>query len=519
VNLILENLLDRVTSRWRVANPVVPASQTTEVRPEGDDLEKDLPLGFDNGAWGYYVRMMKLVRSRRELYATYDEMDEELPEFSSAMNIYADNATRGDSDGSVRLTLKSEDARVQKILTDTRDLLRLEDKLWPLARDLAKYGERAVENIVHEDTFDIIRLKPLPTSHIIERYDEYGRPMDPPFAQLDDKGEQVATFEDWQVIYFANKKSLSDTFGTSLARAAIRAWQQLRMMEDAVVIARLTRAHNRLAYLVDTGSLTPQEAQKHLQKVKAHLSKRRTIDPKTGKMDTSYNPMQVEADVFVATNKESKADVKVLQGDLTVGNLADLEYFQQKIFTALQVPKPYLAHEKDTRTKSVVTAQDIQFARSVRRIQQVMAEGLRKLFDFALLLKGINPRKVQYTIGFPVISIVDDLRVWQTEQLKMLVAQMMKQNFWPSDEWIFIHLLGYDSDEAKLVLRDQKKPDEFNGLYQAPKVGATANNAKTGETESVEFAARLAALDEGQREQVAEAIETLRLITDWKLAA
>lgn len=519
---LLENILDRISARWGVAHPAPSAGDTTEVKPKSDDREDDLPLGFGNQSWRYYEHATRLVNDRKSLYEAYDEMDQELPEASSAWDIYADNATRGADDGAVTLAIKSDSPRAAQILTETRDRLKVEAMLWPLARDIGKYGERAAEVIVDVDTFDVLRLKPLPTEYIIPQVDEFGRPKDPPYTQVDDKGDEVAKFQDWQLVHWANKKSLSDLTGTGLGYAARRAWKQLRMMEDAVVIARLTRAHNRLAYLVDTGSMTPPEGQKHLAKVKGHLAKRRTIDPRTGKMDTSYNPMQVEQDVFVAVHKESKADVKVLQGDLTVGNLADLEYFQQKVFTTFKVPKPYLAHEKDTRAKNIVTAQDIQFARTVRRVQQVMLDGLRQVFDLALLLKGVNPRTVKYTLALPVISIVDDLRVWQTEQLKMLVVQMMKQTLWPSDEWLLTHMLGYDADEAKGLLKDQKKPDQYNGLYQAPKVGATANNAKVGAKEAdtdtlAAFRRAYADADEATRASVDEAIENLRLLSDWSL--
>lgn len=512
-----ESLFDRVTSRWQRAHPVVPDSGTSEVKPKSDDGEDQLPLGFN--ALGWYEAQAKDTKTRLGIYKAYDEMDEEVPEFASAMDIYADNATRSDADGRVTLVLKSDNPTAQRILNETRDRLKLEDLLWSLARDIVKYGERAIEPIVDEQ-FNIVRLKPLQTPFIVEKIDEFGRREDPPYVQVDEKGDVVAKFAEWQCVYFANKRSLSDTTGTGIARAAIRVWKQLRMMEDALVIARLTRAHHRLAYLVDTGSLTPTEAQKHLAKVKSHLAKRQTIDPKTGKMDTNYSPLAVEQDVFVATNKESKADVKVLQGDLTVGNLEDIMYFQQKLFTAFKVPKPYLSHEKDTRTKSVVSAQDMQFARGVRRTQQILEEGLRKILDLSLVLRGLNPKTVKYTIGFPVISIVDDLRVWQTRQLQMLVAQMMKQVFWPSDEWIFTKLLGYAQDEVAEILKGQVKPDKFNGLYQAPKVGATANNAKVGaEAALADFEKALESLPEEQRESLTEAISNLRELTNWKLSA
>jgi hypothetical protein len=535
---LFEGLADTVTRRFRASQPVAaPASQTSEVKPKKADLSDEndyFSLNDGNGSFAYYERNLRLLTSRIGLYAEYDEMDTESPEYHSAMDIFADNATRGDSDGEPGIYIKSPDTKVAATLTEVRDRLNLVQASWPLARDIAKYGERALEVVVNKD-YAIERLKPLPTKYILPQRDEFGAAPEKAYLQVNAAGEKVAEFYDWQVLYFANTKSASDLTGTGMGFAARRAFKQLRMMEDAICIARLTRANNRLLYAVDTGEMTPSEAQKHLAKVKSALRKRRMLDPRTGKMDTSYNPLAIEDDIFVAVNKESKANVSVLQGDLTLGNLNDVEFFLQKLFAGLKVPRAYLNEDKAAKdAKTIISAQDIQFARSVRRIQSIIQQEYRKLFDLALLLQGINPQKVQYTVGMPTISIIDDLRYWQTEQLKMLVAQMMKTVFWPSDEWILHHLLGYDQTQIDALLKDQKKPDEFNGLFKpqgagqngagVAKVGAVANNAKVATGESAEarakrdeFLAQMQRLPEAEFRAIVDAAENLRMLSDWKL--
>lgn len=504
-----ENLASRVTARFQAQVPRDDAIGTA-VKPKSDPLDDDLPLGAEGGLYRWYEKEIKLLKSRKGLYAEYDEMDEEMPEFSSALDIYADNATRGKSDGVPSLVIRTDNEEASRILTELRDRLGLESILWTLARDIAKYGERA-EEIVVNDRFDVTRLKPLPTQYIFPQLDEYGRFKKPwAYHQVNDQNQVVAKFREWQVLYFANKKSRADTTGRGIGYSARKAFKQLRLMEDAIVIARLTRAHNRLAYLVDTDGLTPAEAQKHLNKVKAALRRRRIVDPVTNKMNLDYNPLSVEEDVYVAVKEGSKADVKVLQGDLTVGNIDDLLYFQQKAFTSFKVPKTYLSHDKETRTRAVITEQDIQFARSVRRHQYILQGGLKQLCDFQLAIKGVDPRTVSYTIGLPPISVVDELRTWQTEQLKMLVAQMFKQTFWPDDEWIFKVLLGYDDEQVAELLKGQQKPDKYNGLYQAPKVGTVGKPKE-------EVARLIAQLPDDEFEAIIEASETLRLLTNWEL--
>jgi hypothetical protein len=508
-----EGLTDRVTRRWQTTHPEPTGPDTAVVPDDGDDASA-FPLGGKSLAVELYDARTKLINSRQGKYRLYDEMDAESPEYSTALDIVADNATRGDSDGNTAITIKSDNATVARILEETRRDLDLDNILWTLCRDVAKYGERAEEIVVGSD-FRIARIKPLPTLQIIPQVDEYGRKKNPAYVQVDpDEPSRVqAEFEDWQVIYLANKKSRSDLHGEGLAFSARRAFLQLRMMEDAVVIARLTRAHNRLVYLVDTGGMTAKDAQKHLKNVKSALRKRRSVDPTTGKMSFDWNPLSIEEDVFVATNKDSKADVKVLQGDLTLGNLADLEYFQQKILTALKVPKAYLQHVKDTRARAVITEADIQFARSVRRLQHIIEQGLRQIFDLALLLRGVNPKTAKYKIGLPVISIIDELRVWQTHQLKALVAQMFKQTFWPSDEWLLKEMLGYEDDQVARLLSGQVKPDKFNGLYQAPKIGNAPKNAAT----KGEAIARMAALSPDEFERLEGIVDDLHMLLNWQL--
>lgn len=507
-----EGLTDLVTRRWQ-RGYAEPVGTDTEQLPTPDEYEDPADSLFPaSSTVAAYEKRVNLIESRAAKYRIYNEMDAESPEYSSALDIFADNATRGDQNGNQALTIKSDNPRVAQEIERVRKDLGLDEILWTLARDIAKFGERAEEVIVNSQ-YRITRLKPLPTLRIIPQKDAYGRDMDPAYIQVDpEKPDEVqAEFKDWQVLYFANKKSRADLHGEGLGFPIRRAFLQLRMMEDAVVIARLTRAHNRLAYLVDVGEMPPKKAQQHLTKVKSALRKRRSVGP-DGKMQLDWSPLSIEEDIFIATNKDSKADVKVLQGDLTLGNLADLEYFQQKKFTGLKVPKAYLQHEKDTRSRAVITEADIQFARSVRRLQHVIERELRKLFDLALLLRGIDPRTALYEIHLPVISIIDELRVWQTRQLQALVAQMWKQTFWPSDEWILKELLGYPDDQVARLLKDQKKPDQYNGLYQQPKIGNAPKNMATKEA----VAARLAELNPEEFEAFEEATQNLHMLLQWQ---
>ncbi len=216
-----------------------------------------------------------------------------------------------------------------------------------------------------------------------------------------------------------------------------KVFKQLAMMEDALVIARLTRAPQRYGFLVDVDGIEPGEPTiEYLNKVKDMMKKRRTIDPATGKMDLKFNPLSMEEDLFVGVRSNGKSDVKVLQGQANLGQLGDIEFFQNKLFAGIKVPKAYLGFERDVNAKATLTEQDVQFARSVRRIQLAIIEQYRKLFDFVLAVRGVDPTAVEYTIKLPVISTIDELRVWQVKKLKAEVAKVLRKEVGLSFRWI-----------------------------------------------------------------------------------
>jgi hypothetical protein len=99
-----------------------------------------------------------------------------------------------------------------------------------------------------------------------------------------------------------------------------------------------------------------------------------------------------------------------------------VKYFLSKLFAALTIPKAYLGYDEGMAGR-VITQLDIQFARSVRRIQWFLSQGIRHIMDVQLMLAGIDPRNVEYDIIFPLVGAEDELQRWQIQQLRLGVRQ------------------------------------------------------------------------------------------------
>lgn len=463
---LFESILQRVTAIvQRDRSDDSESSDVLTRRETGEHSTTSL-----GGVYDWYMTGVRIDGGRIAKYRDYDRMDVESPELSSALDMYADNATNGDSDVDEIIKVTTGDSKVKEIIEETIRTLKLDTHLWSIARSLAKYGDVFEEVVVHDD-MEVHRLKPLKPETMSIVLDEWGRyDSEYPYEQRSqDSGSRIARFRDWQVIHFRLRRERESEYGVngSILYSIRKVYKQLAMMEDGMVIARLTRAPQRYAYMVDVDGIEPGgPTLEYLQEVKEAMKKRRMIDPRTGRMDLEYNPLSMEEDLFIGTRHGSNADVKVLQGASNLSAIKDVEYFQNKIFSGIKVPKAYLGFERDVNAKATLTQQDVQFARSVRRIQVALVEGLRKLFDFVLSVRGYTASEIEYSITLPVTSMVDELRKWQVENTKLKVATTLRKELNVSLHWILRHLLEFTEEDIEEIIATLEDEDSIDNLVK-----------------------------------------------------
>ncbi len=451
---ILRNIANTL-AKYQTFDPPPASDSSIETRKSANKgTGYGAALTKNTGAW--YDEQMNIDPARVAKYKDYDLMDTEDPELSSALDIYADNATKGESETDVVIHIISKQQKVINILEDMIKQTKLDADLWSITRNLVKYGDVFEEIVVHKDK-EVHKLKHLDEKKMIVMKDEWGRlDKEHPYIQKSEIDQPVAYFKEWQILHFKLDKDRNSKYGVdgSVLYPIRKLYKQLSMLEDSLVLARLTRAIQRYAYLIDTEGIEPGEPTlEYLNEVMNRMKKRRTINVQTGKMDLEYNPMSMEEDIFVSTKEGSSANVKVLQGSTNLGVLSDVEYFRNKKFAGVKVPKAYLSHEKDVRARSMITEQDVQFARTVRRIQLSLIKGLHKLFDFVLATRGLDPADIEYEIQLPLLSTIDELRLWQVKQIKANVCLMLHRDLHISLHWILINLLDYDEDDIKEIIK------------------------------------------------------------------
>lgn len=271
-------------------------------------------------------------------------------------------------------------------------------------------------------------------------------------------------FPSWRIAHFANRKSRADEEGVSVFDSSLRVWVQVESSEGGMLTRRLERAPMRYKWTVDTSGCKDLEARhKEVNRHREENRKVRTIDT-DAKFQKYKISLTAGEDLYVGkSNKDSPADVDVLDGDPHLGDIADFDHFFNRFLAGLGPPKHHLGYEQDTM-RSVGTDLTIVFARKARRIQMQVARTLNHFYWVELLLQGIDPREMDYLIIPPTLGTRDELVRAQVLQAHATTCRYLAEAFAlsgsvPTPAWFLRYVMGMDDTaiEALKLLPVQGK--------------------------------------------------------------
>jgi hypothetical protein len=172
--------------------------------------------------------------------------------------------------------------------------------------------------------------------------------------------------------------------------------------------------------------------------------------------------MAVDQDYFIPVRDPAAPDpITTLPGATNLSEIADIEYIQKKLLTALRVPKAFLGFEEVVGDGKNLSLQDIRFARTINRIQKSMLAELNKIAIVHLFLLGFEDELQNFTLGLSNPSTQADLLkidVWKEKVLlyKDLVADPGNGIQPTSSTWAKKHIFGWSDEEIRLDLQQQR---------------------------------------------------------------
>jgi len=279
----------------------------------------------------------ELELNRRRRYKDYEEMDE-YPEIGAAFDIYADDSTQKGS-RSERWTIKSESDLVVDEVESFFQNVNLDKLLWDIARNTVKYGDCFIELIVdvNKPGEGIKKIKILNPNWILRVENEFGYLkkflQEVPDMQTIQYAEMVQAnstkpvqyieLDKHQIVHFRLHTSdpVFYPYGKSIAAMCHRVFRSLKMMEEAMMIYRLSRAPERRIFYVDTGNLPTSKAEMFIERLKHKFKKERFYNSPKGTVDARFNPMTMDEDYFVPTKNGKGTKIDTLPGAQNLGNL------------------------------------------------------------------------------------------------------------------------------------------------------------------------------------------------------
>lgn len=391
--------------------------------------------------WELVSKLRQVNDAYKVMLTEYDAMDDEVI-IQAALELYADNATQVDSKTGKVVTITTEDESLQSELNDLMDILDIDKRVWNWSYNLAKYGDvysrvisldkleeklktlnsntddniqlKSIESMNEQGSTDFILEDVIDGSVILDLY-EYGQRVG--FAEEDtseyshlkvkqNKGLDLILHSPNSFIHFTLSRtsqyeflelldhSHKDEYGDPLVRKytvqrgmsmleGVRAiYRILQLLEDSLLAARIAKAEFIRVYNIEVGQSTPEKTTQIVNAVKNEFDARVTFDPKTGRYESSKAIRPIGDGIFNPTREGSGSiSVETIGGDIQVKDIADMEYFNNKLFAGLKIPKSLLGFEESISygSNDAMTQLDIRLGRSIKRIQLGLINGIRDI--------------------------------------------------------------------------------------------------------------------------------------------
>lgn len=475
----------------QLSDPIKPLTQLPPKPLHGDTVtSKDVIRASQmlNDRTRYPI-LPQQEYDRKTRYKEYEDMDT-YPEIGSAFDIYADDCTQENLDGS-KWDIITKEELVKEEVSELFKQIDLGGLLWDIVRNTVKYGENFIELVVDINNIKkgIQRIKILNPNFLYRVEDEFGY-LRAFFQEIPAKEEwvtyggagpdmannQVIPLDPAQIVHF--RLHTSDPqhypYGKGIAYTARSTYRKMKMMEDAMLIYRLSRAPERRIFYIDTGSLPSTKAEAHLKLQMDKLKKSKMYNRSSGNIEEAYNAIAPDEDFYIAVNgKGSGTKIETLPGAENLGEVDDVKYFRDKLLAALKIPKDYVV-EKDQapERKANLSQLDVKFARVIVRIQESIERGLEILAKRHLMIKGFPTVLIKdLVIKLPAPSDMSRKRQLDLDEQKARVVQAVKGlNIFPMEK-IYKDYYQLNDNEIERI-KDGLEKDRTDPAFAPPGAGA-----------------------------------------------
>jgi hypothetical protein len=383
------------------------------------------------------------------------------------------------------LEIETDNEEIKKeleFLCFNRKMLNLNRQIWQMVKKLCIFGDGFYELITDPTNpkGGILKMQELPADSIFKLVTTKGRVIE--FQQSKEGPDYVALtrsdvtkasdqelmqstsirFAPSQIIHMClgDDRRTFYPYGQSLMEPARGPAHQLRLMEDAMMVYRLTRAPERRVFYIDVGQLPPFKAEAFVDRLKDQFRKKKV---QTGRgtganaVDERWHAPAADEDYWLPIRPNANTRIETLPGAQNLGEIDDALYFRNKLFTALNFPKNYMSNEDPGATRITLSAQDARFARMIERIQASVEDGILEVCERHLEMRGypaesFDDLKIQMTSP----SSWKELSEAEILNNRINVVTTLKGSLLMSDFDLLTRFMKVSPDEAEKIISRNK---------------------------------------------------------------
>lgn len=463
------------------------------------------------GAYGTYIDLDGTARTESELVSKYREISLEA-DIDRAIDDIINEMIDTDADEVVSINtdkLEYSDNVKNKIREEFEiilDLLNFQNEAYEIAKRWYIDGRMYFHVIIDETNPRLgikelryidprkirkvreVRKKPKGQIAVVAKQNEYfvynernflpaggnaGLPLDTGATQ----GVKIST--DSILHITSGLMDKNNTFVYSYLQKAIRPLNQLRTLEDATVIYRISRAPERRIFYIDVGNLPKIKAEQYLREMMVKHKNRLVYDATTGEVRDDRKYMTMLEDYWLPRREGNRGtEITTLPAGQNLGEIQDVEYFQKKLYQSLNVPTSRLQNSEagfNLGRAAEITRDEVKFTKFAGRLRKRFSHLFMKALEKQLILKGIVSEQdwpeISNAINFD-FAIDNHFEEFKTAEVLQNRLQNL-QNILPyigrfySDKWVRKNVLMQSDEDIEQMMEEIAE----EGSYPEPPDG------------------------------------------------
>jgi hypothetical protein len=526
------------------------------VSPVPPNDEDGVDYYLSSGFYGQYVDLEGVFRTEFDIVKKYRDMALH-PECDTAIEHVVNEAIVSDlNDSPIQIDLDNLNAsdNLKSVIRNEfkyiKDLMQFDKKAHEIFRNWyvdgriyyhkvidMKKPDEGIQDIRYIDALKIklMRIRPQDKSHgqtlkidlgtdnplihqhadaeVEEFYIYYPKGMVEKYGSITGKGIKIA--KDSITFVSSGLVDRNKYLTLSYLHKAIKSLNQLRMIEDSLVIYRLSRAPEKRIFYIDVGNLPKVKAEQYLRDVMMRYRNRMHYDAHTGEVKDDKKFVSMLEDFWLPRREGGRGtEIGTLPGGQNLGELQDIEYFQKKLFRSLNIPDSRLASESgfNLGRSSEILRDELMFSKFVGRMRKRFSNIFIDMLKTQLILKNIvtpeDWEKMAEHIQFDYLydNHFSELKETElmNERLNLMVAIEPYIGTYYSRDYVKRKVLRMTEEEIEEMTREMEEENETgvgvpldvqneiavgknqsnNDLGENPPEPDLENNKNSGATES-----------------------------------